>query len=432
MRSGSYQQASRLANAYCWSPSLYVLSESVTLRAFVTKIVDLLPSQKTTALLTFLFLLFCGTLCTAMIVPFMGFFLVEGLGYEPWIISVYSALAVCLTVTANRQFARRIDNGARVFPLVGVAAFGYAVAAIGLSLSPTVWMALTLGVIGFGVSSSAVSTMFSLGGSLAERNKIERSRFNSYMRVTTSTAWMVGPALTFLITYQINVEAVFYVALGISLVWLSVWWLTLPREIRAEAKNASGGAEKTLATSSGLWLAVAFVFCLSLAHSLTFSSLPLFYVQEVGLPGFAPGVAFSIKTFVEVIAIFATPMIIARFGMQRALLATAFLAVVTTQFLASVQSFPQMLAGAALEGLYYGFYASLGISYVQSFAQHQPARATAIYWNALMVSGLLAGPAVGFIAQAYDFQTVVQTASAVALFSTVVLMAGRGMNQSSS
>lgn len=360
-----------------------------------------------------------------MTVPFMGYFLVEGLGYEPWIISVYSVLAVCLTLYANRQFAQRIDNGARVFPLVGVAALGYVTAALALSLSPALWTALTVGVVGFGISSSAISTMFSLGGSLAERHDIERSRFNAYMRATTSTAWMIGPAVTFLIADQIKIEAVFFTALGVSLVWVALWWWTLPTDIKAEAKATPDGSTATSSSSTNLWLAAGFVFCLSSAHSLTFSSLPLFYVQEVGLPGFAPGIAFSVKTFVEVFAIFATPAIIARFGMKPALLATTLLAVVTIQILASVQSFPQMLIGAALEGLYYGFYASLGISYLQSFAQDRPARATALYWNTLMVSGLLAGPAVGFIAQAYDFQTVVQVASGVALLAVAVLLAGR-------
>ncbi|MEP2474339.1 MAG: MFS transporter, partial [Paracoccaceae bacterium] len=167
------------------------------------------------------------------------------------------------------------------------------------------------------------------------------------------------------------------------------------------------------------------VFCLSSAHSLTFSALPLFYVQEVGLPGYAPGTAFSVKTFVEVFAIFATPLLIARIGMRAALLGTTVLAVVTIQLLSMVHSYPQMLAGAALEGLYYGFYASLGISYVQSFAPDRPAQATAIYWNTVMISGVLAGPAVGFIAQAYDFRTVVQVASGVALGAAVVLVLGR-------
>ncbi|MEP6268292.1 MAG: MFS transporter, partial [Paracoccaceae bacterium] len=137
-----------------------------------------------------------------MIIPFMGYFLVQGLGYKPWIISVYSVLAVCLTLFANRQFAQRIDGGDRVFPLVGVAALGYFTATAALSISPTLVTALTLGVVGFGISSSAVSTMFSLGGSLAERHQIERNRFNAHMRATTSTAWMIGPALTFLIADQ--------------------------------------------------------------------------------------------------------------------------------------------------------------------------------------------------------------------------------------
>lgn len=355
----------------------------------------------------------------------MGFFLVEGLGYEPWMISVYSVLAVCLTLLANRQFAQRIDGGARVFPFVGVAALGFVGAALSLSLAPTLWTVLTLGVVGFGISSSAVSTMFSLGGNLAERHAIERSRFNAYMRATTSTAWMIGPAITYLIADQISVDAVFIAALMISMIWVVLWWWTLPRDITAKAPPKPDSTEFTAGASNGLWLAAFFVFCLSFAHSLTFSSLPLFYVREVGLPGFAPGVAFSIKTFVEVIAIFSTPAIIARFGMRAALLATTLLAVVAIQILASVQSFPQMIFGAALEGLYYGFYASLGISYVQSFAEDRPARATAIYWNTLMVTGLLAGPAVGIIAQVYDFQTVIRVASAVAFCAAVVLMSSR-------
>ncbi|MFV1591458.1 MFS transporter [Phaeobacter sp. JH20_36] len=385
------------------------------------------PVGAVTARLLFLLLLFCGTICTAMIVPFMSYFLVRGLGYEPWIISVYAGMAISLTLVANRQFARRIDAGARVFPLIGLAAAGFVFAAGALALLPALWVVLTAGVIGFGISSSAVSTMFSLGGSLAERHKVERVRFNAHMRATTSTAWMIGPAVTFLIADGIGLRAVFVMAVAVSMVWISLWWFTLPRDItampgRAPAQDSAG---QTAVAPQGLWLAAGFVFCLSSAHSLTFSALPIFYVEEVGLPGYAPGFAFSIKTFVEVIAIFSTPWVIARIGMWRALLAVTGLAVVTIQLLAAVQSFPQMLAGAALEGLYYGFYASLGISYVQSFAPDTPARATAIYWNTLMVSGVMAGPAVGLIAQAYDFQTVIRCASAVAVVAAAVLIFGR-------
>lgn len=377
------------------------------------------------ARLLFLLLLFCGTLCNSMIISFMSFFLVDGLGHAPWVISVYSLLAVSLTLSANRLFASQIDKGARVFPLIGMAVAGYLVATLALSVSPALATAITVGVIGFGMSSSAVSTMFSLGGSIAERDRVDRGRFNAYMRATTSTAWMIGPAVTFLIADRLGVRAVFITAFGMALIWLALWWLTLPRDIAAKAKEVNQNEAGQSAASRALWLAAGFVFCLSLAHSLTFTALPIFYVQEVGLPGYAPGLAFSIKTCVEVIAIFSTPMIIARFGMRPALIATSLLAVITIQILASVQTFPQMLGGAALEGLYYGLYASLGITYVQSFAPDRPARATAMYWNTLMITGLVAGPAVGLIAQAFGFETVIRLASGVALVAVGVLIASR-------
>ena len=157
--------------------------------------------------------------------------------------------------------------------------------------------------------------------------------------------------------------------------------------------------------------------------SLTFSALPLIYVREVGLPGYAPGTAFSMKTFVEVLAIFTTPMIISRFGLKGPLVAVALLATVTILLLSYVQTYSQMLAGAALEGLYYGLYASISISisFVQSFSGDRPAQATALYWNVLGVSGILAGPATGLIAQAYDFRVVIRVASVVAAFAALLL-----------
>ncbi|MEM7686243.1 MAG: MFS transporter, partial [Pseudomonadota bacterium] len=170
-----------------------------------------------------------------------------------------------------------------------------------------------------------------------------------------------------------------------------------------------------------LWTAILFVFCLALAHSLTFSALPIFFVQEVGLPGYAPGVAFSLKTFIELFAIFSTPFLIARFGLRAALIGTAQLAVVAILVLATTGSFAHMLVGAALEGFYFGLFSTLAISYVQSLSEDRPAYATAMYWNTMMVTLVVAGPAAGLIAQVFDFQTVIFTGSAFAVASAVLL-----------
>lgn len=382
-----------------------------------------MSTSQTARFAPFLLLLFIGTLSNSAVVPFMGFFLIDGLGQPPWMLSVYSFLAIVLTVTANRAFGRRIDAGVPVFPLIGLAASGYTVASLFMAVSPTLPVMLTIGVIGYGISASAISTMFSLGGHMAERHGVERTRFNAIMRATTSTAWMVGPAVSFLAAGQFGNEIVFKGAAVLGLAWLAWWFLTLPRDVQAKAPTKPP-ATGPVPTNTGLWLAAAFIFAMSAAHGLTFTALPLFFVTEVGLPDFAPGFAFSVKTFVEVFAIFSTPYLMARFGLRRPLLVTTGIAVCAIAFLSTVSTLPQMIIGSALEGLYYGLFASLGISYVQSFAQDRPAQATAIYWNTLMVSGLLSGPAVGLIAQATSFQTVVQVSSGGAVIAALVLMVG--------
>lgn len=371
----------------------------------------------------FLLLLFIGTICSSMIVPFMGFFLVEGLGRPPWMFSVYAGTAVTVTVLTNRRFARAMDAGAPVLPFVTLAAGCYVMATLSLSLVPTWLTVLSIGALCFGLSSSAVSTMFGLGGNWAERLGVDRARSNAWMRATTSTAWMIGPAVGFQLAHVMGPKAVFPLALMMGLVWLGLLRIILPRDLAARPKDIAAATARGT-RNVALILAAGFAFCLSSAHSLTFSALPLFYVQEVGLPGYAPGLAFSMKTFVEIFAILSTPWLIARFGLRWPLIGTSCLAVLTIQLLAMVSSFPQMLAAAALEGLYYGLYASIGLSYVQSFAPERPAQATALYWNVLIVSGLLAGPVVGAIAQIWDFHAVILTASGVAALAVVVLILG--------
>lgn len=369
----------------------------------------------------FLLLLMVGTVCNAMAVSFMGFYIVDGLDQEPLSISVYTGLFALAVISANRIFAKRIDQGANPFPMIGFAVAGYVVAAIKLSLSPDFLTVITVGVIGFGIGSSSMSTMFSVGRVIADRKAIKRSTFNAYMRATTSTAWMIGPALSFTVADQAGPETVFQVASAIALLWLCLWWSTAPRD--AAVRPALDAQLDTGKKSSNaeLWKAILFVFCLALAHSLTFSALPIFFVREVGLPGYAPGAAFSLKTFVELFAIFSTPFLIARCGLRTSLFGTALLAIVAILVLATVQSLPHMLIGAALEGFYFGLFSTLAISFVQSLSEDRPAYATAMYWNTMMITLVIAGPAAGLIAQVSDFQTVIFSASAFAIASAIIL-----------
>ena len=352
----------------------------------------------------------------------MGFYIVDGLGHEPWTISVYAGLSALVVILTNRAFARRLDLGANPFPMIGIAAAGFLIAAFALSQFQNFWAVVTFGVLGFGIGASAMSTMFSLGGTIADRNGIKRSSFNAHMRATTSMSWMIGPALSFVVADRFGGETVFKLICAIAIIWLLLWLRFAPRDAATGRNTAApDGGTGNIVISSEMWTAIAFVFCLALAHSLTFSALPIFLVQEVGLPGFAPGTAFTLKTFVELFAILSTPLLIARFGIRLSLLATSQLAVASILVLATVQSYPHMLVGAALEGFYFGLFSTLAISFVQSLSEDRPAYATAMYWNTMMVTLVVAGPAAGLIAQLFEFRTVIFVASGFAMASTVIL-----------
>lgn len=375
-------------------------------------------------ILPFLCLLLTTSLCSSMIIPFMGFFIVEGLGREPWSISLYAGLAMLLTVFANRMFSKRLDRGETAFPLIGIAAIGYVVANLSLVVVPSFVTLITVAVIGFGLSSSATSTLYSLGHGVAKTAGLRPETFNSFMRATTSTAWMMGPALSFSVAGRFSPETVFQVAFCLGVIWLVLWYQVVSRDARIRSKSE---AQNDLTPPPReLLLAATVCFCISLGHSLTFTALPLFYVKELNLPTYAPGLAFTMKTLVEIFAILSTPWLIVKFGLRPMLMGIALISAATIQYLHTVTSLAEMLIGAAFEGFYYGLYASVGLSFVQSFAGGQLARATAIYWNTLILSGLIAGPLAGLVAHFESFALTIQLASIGGIISFLLLCFVKG------
>ena len=373
-----------------------------------------------------LVLLLVGVLCNASIVPFMGVYIVEGLGKAPWMISLYSSLTIVVALIVNRQFGEWIDGGKRVAPIVLICIVAFVVGNLTILIAQTYWVLVTIVSLCFGISAGAVSTMYSFGRLYAEERKINLHRYNSYLRTMTSLGWMLAPALAFFIAGQFGYIAVFKLALSVAVVWLLLWAVVMPKDFVSPA-SASKGSDRPEAVGPNrpLWLAAFACFCFSLAHVLCSNALPLFYIQEVGLPTFAPGLSFSVKTFVEIVAILASPVIIARVGSRNALFGSAVLGLAAFFVLSNVNSLMIMVAGSALEGLYYGIFAGVGINFVQSFAAGRMARATSLYMNSLFLGGLIAGTSMGIIAQFFDFRTAIQLAALGAVAAIIVLFLTR-------
>ncbi|MCI5075765.1 MFS transporter [Oricola sp.] len=372
--------------------------------------------------LSLLLLLLVGTVSNSMIVPFMPYYIVEGLGAEPWRISLYTGAAVLLTVTFNRLTGRWLDEGGRFFPLIAASSVAYMAACLTVYLFPAFWVLVTIGALGFAVSGTFMAVVFTFGRQFADRSGLDASRFNAFLRGTTSTAWMLGPAFAFTLVDGIGPHQVFAAAFLIGAIRLVAGLWAVPRTFAGGQDTPAAGANAAGGINTALWQALSACFLLSLAHSLCFVALPLFYTQEVHLPDFAPGLAFSVKTAVEIAIIATTPVMMKRFSHRAILLSASLLALVAIFALWRVTSLPTMIVAQALEGAYYGIYASVGVSFVQSFARNRMGRATSLYVNTIMITGVVSGPAVGLLGQFFSFRTAIGLSSICVLMAIVAFL----------
>ncbi|WP_125933014.1 MFS transporter [Kiloniella majae] len=378
-----------------------------------------------------LLLLFIGVFCNGMIVPFMGFFIIDELGRDPWEISIYVGLVSVLTLLMNRQFGERFDKGARVRPLIATSSFAFLTATTTLSLYPSYWVIVGFISICFSFSNASTSLMYSFGRAYAEKQGMAITAYNSYLRSMTSLGWMMAPALSFFLAGQWGNSFVFYTAASLAVLWVILWFFVVPTDFTAAAKEPSSqqASSQSRSLNHGLYLASAACLFIAGAHILTSAALPLYFTQEAKLPTYAPGLAFAIKCLTEVAVILLIPYAMQKYSPRTALYAATLIAMPTFYILSQVDSLPQLVVGAALEGLYYGIFAGVSITFVQSFANGRLGRATSLYMNSLFLGGMLGNVSMGLIASAYSYQTAIQLSLIIITVALVVLIASRRSDQ---
>ena len=296
---------------------------------------------------------------------------------------------------------------------------------VSLAVFPSYMLLVTGGALFLGLSNAALSTTFTFGRLHAEETGLDVVVYNSWLRIHSSLGWMIGPALSFAVIGIWGFTTTFLMSAAIGCVWLAVWFVAVPRDYVSPPKQ-----KKVEAGSAGsdrlLILAATSCMFFAITNSIYLSGMPLFFIQEVGLPYYAPGLSMTTKCFVEVPAIFSSALLAKRWGERNVLYLAAAIAVGTFFAIAEVKSVPQMVLTAAFEGLYYGLFAGIGISFVQSFSGGRIGRATSMYINSLFLGGTIGGVTMGVIASAFDFRTVIYVSAGCALCSLATLFVFRG------
>jgi len=372
--------------------------------------------------------LFVSSLGNSSIIPFMTYFIVDQLGMKPWHISLYSVITSVFIMIGNRLFGEMVDRSKPVFPLVFGASLGLVLASGLLCVLQSYWLLLVVVSPGIALASTGISTMYSLGRLYGEHIGLDLARYNARVRTMTSLGWMFGPAASYLIAAHYGNLAVFKFVFVLSLIGTATSFFTVPHDFRGPRRSATlreDGSREGWFDNRPLWLAAFVCFLFNVAHVLCSAALPLFYTEEAHLPVYAPGLSLTLKCSGEVIAILASPMIMARIGRRNALYLSTACALVAFSVLYETDSLAHMMIGALIEGLYFGQFAGVAVTFMQGFAKGRVGRATSLYMNSLFLGSLAANTGIGLIASLVDFRAAIATAGGVMVLAAAALFATR-------
>ncbi|MBX2830018.1 MAG: MFS transporter [Rhodospirillales bacterium] len=369
-------------------------------------------------------LLLVGAFTSSGAVPLAGLYVVEGLGQAPWKLSMVMIVQVCVTLLTNRTFGRAIDRGVPVKFLLVTSILCFGTGMLILATFQVYWVYLCIVSILLGVGSGALSVMYSFGRLFAEQTNRDVVKFNGFLRMQTSLGWMVGPAASLSFYGVFGFAATYYVIAGLALIWFAACLLIVPHAFKTHHPNSLKVGEK-IPFNFGLLQACVPVFFIGAANVVFVSAMPLYFSTEMGLIASSAGFALTVKCFVEVVAIYFCASLIKRVGERKGMMIAAVLATVFFGLIYHATTLGDVLVLGVLDGIYYGIFAGISMTFVQNFAPDQPGVATSYYVSTLFIGGLIGNLLTGVVASIFDFQTTVLLACGFAMIGGAVLIVMR-------
>lgn len=359
----------------------------------------------------------------ATIVPLIGFYIIQVLGHPPATVGLYSVVAMIASIAASRFYGERVDAGIRIRPLLLVSITGAMLAAVA-AIFGHLLLLVAVTAPSMGLANAATTLVFSYGRYHGRLKAFDAGAYNAFLRMMVSLAWMLFPAIAYLIVDVAGAKAVFINAIVMATIWGGLALAFIPHD-QTCPMDRQNDADDDGGRNMPLLLAAAANLCMSFAHSLCASALPIFLVREVGLPDYAPGLSLSVKCAMEVLLILLAPRIMRLVSVRVILAGAGVVAIIAFNVIASVQTLPAMIFGAAMEGAYYGLFAGTSLTFIQGFARGRMARATALYMNSIFLASLFAVPLMGIIAQYASFGVAIRLASVGAASALLMLFLTR-------
>lgn len=326
----------------------------------------------------------------ASVFPVLSTHLAINLGIEPLWIGVFFVANTLAGIGVSQWLAKRSDAGMSRMKILYVSVIVSMFGSVGLGVVEWYPLLLVVGMVWFGLSSTAQPQLFALARE--QVNDQQAALFQSVLRATISMSWIAGPPLAYFLFDWLGFRTLMMITATIFLLTL----LMLPG---MKDTRLSGSTSKVSVTDPrvlGLMLVTIAIFA---ANSMYIVYMPLYVRDVLELMTIAPGLLMGMAAGLEI------PIMI--FGGAQAwrwhLFAPLKVAAVSGMFFYAgvwwFESFTMLLAMQVFNAGLVGLAAGIGISIFQSLMKDRLGMASTLYTTSIKIGSLAGAGLGGVIAQ---------------------------------
>ena len=374
--------------------------------------------KKTSTASLFISLSVLTGLVSAFVSPLMSYFLVDFLQTPPMYIGVYMTAVTLSGLVLSQWFGAKADKGtsARTLYLIATAAIITALLVF-MNTSSFVLVLLT-GVIFMGIGNANMPQMLTISRQWAGQNKVDIAKFNGKVRAGISFAWMIGPPIGFVIVASFGFIGSFSLAIAFALLGMLFVIFYVPE---TSVKPTDKPRDKLTKTPLSFWLLALAIVMGSTGNTMYSSALPLYVLHELALPSYVPGALMGLVACLEIpIMLFGSRLTKVISAKNLMLIAFVF-AIIFYLGIFNATHLWQFIALQCINAIFYGFYAGVGLTFLQEELTDRVGFTSAVYSNAIKIGLMFGTTGTGIIAQFASFQYA-NLGAAMAAFVGIICM----------
>ncbi|BBV75497.1 MULTISPECIES: sugar efflux transporter SetB [Klebsiella] len=355
----------------------------------------------------FLIVAFLTGIAGALQTPTLSLFLTNEVHVRPAMVGFFFTGSAVIGILVSQFLAGRSDRqGDRKRLIVFCCLLGI-LACLLFAWNRNYFILLFIGVFLSSFGSTANPQMFALAREHADKTGREAVMFSSILRAQVSLAWVIGPPLAYALAMGFGFTVMYLCAAIAFVVCGAMVWLFLPSMRKEKQKLAAAGHLEAPRTHRRDALLLFSVCTLMWGiNSLYIINMPLYIINELHLSEKLAGLMMGTAAGLEIPTMLIAGYYARRFGKRFLMRLAAAAGILFYVGMLLVHTPALLLALQALNAIFIGILAGIGMLYFQDLMPGQAGAATTLYTNTTRVGWIIAGSLAGVVAEIWSYHAV--------------------------